>query len=96
MESLISLIKKAQEKDATAMETIIQKYTPKIQKSLWQTSNQDRNDLKQEVNLKMIEAVYKYDLETVPGFWDLMDIEEKKKLDRLTNMKKSVVKKSIS
>jgi|GEM_PF-955478 len=95
MESLIYLIKRAQEKDITAMEKIIQKYTPKIQKSLGQTANQDKNDLRQEVNLKIIEAIYKYDLETVPGFWDFMDTEEKKKLDRLSKMKKVTVKKSI-
>ncbi|WP_238655565.1 helix-turn-helix domain-containing protein [Paenibacillus piscarius] len=73
MENLMNLIKKAKQKDRAAIATIIDKFTPKIQKSLYQTNAQNRNDLRQEVNLKMIEAINKYDLESVPGFWEFVN-----------------------
>lgn len=72
MESLMELLKKAQQQDREAIETIIFKFNPKIQKSLSQTSVQNRNDLRQEVSLKMIEAINKYNLESVPGFWEFV------------------------
>lgn len=69
MESLKSLIEKAQMQDLGAIESILIKFTPKIEKSLIQTAIQERKDLKQEVSLKMIEAIYKYDTNSIPGFW---------------------------
>ena len=71
---LMKLLKKAKNNDKKAMEEIIIKFTPKIRKSLYQTSLQERNDLRQEVNLKIIEAVHKYDIESIPGFWDFIGI----------------------
>ncbi len=71
--SFMNLIKKAQQRDARAIAAIIDKFNPKIQKSLTQTKPQDRNDLRQEVSLKLIEAIYRYDLRSVPGFWEFVD-----------------------
>ena len=59
------------------MEEIILRFTPTIQKSLYQTSVQERNDLKQEIKLKIIEAVYKYDIGSIPGFWDFIESKDK-------------------
>ncbi|WP_019913616.1 helix-turn-helix domain-containing protein [Paenibacillus sp. HW567] len=72
MSNLLELMKKAQQKDNEAIEEIIHKFNPKIRKSLSQTSVQNRNDLRQEVNLKMIEAINKFDVESVPGFWEFV------------------------
>ncbi|WP_289375896.1 helix-turn-helix domain-containing protein [Paenibacillus silvae] len=72
MDCLMSLLIQARKNDKKAMESIIVKFNPKLQKSLYQTTQQDRNDLKQEIHLKIIEAVYKYDIETVPGFWEFI------------------------
>ena len=69
----MSLIKKAQENDTKAVESIIFRFNPKIQKSLLQTDFQNRNDLKQEVSIKMIEAIYKYDINSIPGFWEYVN-----------------------
>lgn len=72
MDCLMNLLIQARKNDKNAMESIILKFNPKLQKSLYQTTLQDRNDLKQEIHLKIIEAVYKYDIETVPGFWEFI------------------------
>ncbi|MCW3793769.1 helix-turn-helix domain-containing protein [Paenibacillus sp. LS1] len=72
----MTLLIQARENDKNAMESIIVKFNPKLQKSLYQTTQQDRNDLKQEIHLKIIEAVYKYDLETVPGLWEFIHTKE--------------------
>lgn len=76
MDCLMTLLIQAREHDKNAMESIIVKFNPKLQKSLYQTTQQDRNDLQQEIHLKIIEAVYKYDLETVPGLWEFIQTKE--------------------
>ncbi|WP_413036982.1 helix-turn-helix domain-containing protein [Paenibacillus xylanilyticus] len=68
----MNLLKQARQNDTQAIETIIVKFKPKLQKSLYQTHLQNRNDLKQEINLKIIEAIYKYDIEKVPGFLEFV------------------------
>ncbi|WP_374019833.1 helix-turn-helix domain-containing protein [Paenibacillus thiaminolyticus] len=77
MTKLGKLLEKAKNKDKEAMEEIILRFTPTIQKYLYQTSVQERNDLKQEINLKIIEAVYKYDISSIPGFWDFIESIDK-------------------
>lgn len=60
MEKLRDLIVKAQEKDQAATLAIIDKFKPKIQKSLCQVPLQERDDLSQELCLKMIEVIRKF------------------------------------
>lgn len=43
---------------------------PKIKRSVLNTSNQDREDLEQEIKLKVIEAVLYNKVESPPTFWD--------------------------
>lgn len=74
MNKLYSLIKKVrEEEDNEAMETIISKFKPRIRSSLTQTSIQEREDMQQEVYMKIIEVVYKYDIESTPSIWELID-----------------------
>lgn len=75
MESLVSLIKKAKNNDRSAMQNILTLFKPKLEKCLNQTSYQEREDLKQEVNMKIVAAILRYNLDTTPSFWDLIKCE---------------------
>ncbi|MBU5355087.1 helix-turn-helix domain-containing protein [Paenibacillus barcinonensis] len=68
----MNLLKQARQNDTQAMESIIVKFKPKLQKSLYQTHLQNRNDLQQEIKLKIIEAVYRYNIEEVPSFLEFL------------------------
>lgn len=76
METLISLVNKAKSKDKRAMQQILTKFHNKVERSLNQTNIQDRDDLKQEIQIKIVEAVYKYDPNSIPGFWEFVDNED--------------------
>lgn len=56
----------------TPEETIRQLH-PKIKKSLHHTSTQDREDLEQELKLKITECIYNDVFEKPPGFWEFAD-----------------------
>ncbi|SDK27190.1 hypothetical protein [Sediminibacillus albus] len=58
---------KQQERRLT--EIIIQ-MEPKIRKSIANTSSQERDDLEQEIKLKIIEIVTKGVIKDTPGFWE--------------------------
>ncbi|MDO7907174.1 helix-turn-helix domain-containing protein [Paenibacillus sp. JX-17] len=73
MNNLFELCRQAQRYHPQAMERILELFQPKISRSLCQTSIQERDDLRQELYLKMIEAVQKYDLDRTPGFWQFVD-----------------------
>jgi len=49
---------------------LLQFFEPKLLKSLYQTAENNREDLKQELIIKFIVAVKNYDLNNVPGFWE--------------------------
>jgi predicted component of type VI protein secretion system len=68
-ETLYQLVNKAKE-DSKAIETIIDMFTPKIKKTLLQTDFQNREDLEQELQLKLVTLIRMYDLEEVMGFWE--------------------------
>ena len=50
---------------------LISTMEPKIIKSLTNTSYQEKEDLKQEIYLKIIEIIKKGNIKDVPGFWDM-------------------------
>lgn len=60
--SLYDLIREAQTGNKEATLTIIRMFNPKIKKSLNKTSYQNREDLEQELKLKIIQAIHKYEL----------------------------------
>jgi len=57
---------------------VIKEFTPKIKKSLFNTSYQSREDLEQEIKLKIIEKMRTIHFEDPPSFWSLvkMDIKD--------------------
>ncbi|MCR8641997.1 helix-turn-helix domain-containing protein [Paenibacillus sp. N1-5-1-14] len=69
---LTSLVHEAKNHNPQAMEGIISMFAPKLKKSLYQTTQQQRDDLKQDVCLKIMEVVHRYDLEAVPGFFEYL------------------------
>lgn len=52
---------------------LIQKMQPKIIKSLSNTAYQEREDLKQDLHLKIIQTITQKKINHVYGFWDLKE-----------------------
>ncbi|MGG4165979.1 helix-turn-helix domain-containing protein [Rossellomorea vietnamensis] len=66
---LYDLVKEA--KGNTEYETkVIRRFEPKIRKSLYLTRLKNRDDLEQELKIKLIRYVRDYSLENVPGLFD--------------------------
>lgn len=76
MGDLANLMEKAKNRNQEALLNIIQRFSPKLKHSLFQTSQQEREDLEQDLVLKMIEVIYQYDLESTPRFWDFQKMVE--------------------
>ncbi|PRT15846.1 hypothetical protein G9298_28530 (plasmid) [Bacillus thuringiensis] len=55
---------------------IINQMEPKIRKSLRLTNQQDREDLEQEIKLKIIEVSTNNIIRDTPGFWEYRRIIE--------------------
>lgn len=53
------------------IEEILKEMEPKIKKSLYNTSMQEREDLEQEIRLSIIEIMEKNPFSYTPGFWEL-------------------------
>ena len=51
----------------------IKKFEPKIKKSLQHTNHQNREDLEQEIHIKIIEKLTTVEFEQSPSFWDLIE-----------------------
>ncbi|WP_155590015.1 hypothetical protein [Lysinibacillus cavernae] len=49
---------------------IIENFIPKIKQCLHQTSFQEREDLEQEIKLKIIEKLATKEFQDTPSFWD--------------------------
>ncbi|MFS0557143.1 helix-turn-helix domain-containing protein [Brevibacillus sp. 179-C9.3 HS] len=58
--SLLTLVKRAQNNDESAMVEIIERFEPKIRKSLKFTDISVREDIRQEIVFRMIRAVKTY------------------------------------
>jgi hypothetical protein len=50
--------------------TIIENFTPKIKQCLHSTDYQEREDLEQEIKLKIIEKLATVKFQNAPSFWD--------------------------
>lgn len=62
-----------------AIEKVLKAFTPKIKKTLQQTSLQNREDLEQELHLKLIHVIKLYELEDLVGFWGFYEKEKNMK-----------------
>lgn len=52
--------------------SILNDFQPKIKKSLNKTPFQDREDLEQEINVKIIEKLNSVEFQENPSFWSLL------------------------
>lgn len=59
---MYDLLTEAKSGSQTAVLEIIQKFEPKIKKSLRQTNNQNREDLRQELITKFLEVLHSYEI----------------------------------
>jgi hypothetical protein len=74
MTQIIHLTKKVQEdNDIESLENLLHLFEPKIRASLQQTSPQEQHDLSQELKLRMIEIIKKYDYNNTYGFWEFIN-----------------------
>jgi len=74
---LYQLAYKAKE-DNEAVNKIIEMFRPKIKKTLLQTDFQNREDLEQELQLKLVKVIKMYDLEEIMGFWEFHEMIKRK------------------
>lgn len=68
--TLYELARKSKD-DIAYIEKIVDLFDPKIKSSLTLTSYQVREDLYQELRLKLIDIIMNYDMDATPGFWSL-------------------------
>lgn len=54
-------------------ESALKKLHPKIKKSLYYTNPQHRQDLEQELRMKITECYHNNVFEKVPGFWEFAE-----------------------
>ncbi|MED3922730.1 helix-turn-helix domain-containing protein [Priestia aryabhattai] len=71
-ESLMTIVCKAKDNE-DYMVKLIKMFEPKIKKSLLQTNNQEREDLFQELVLKLMNCVQNSRATEVPGFLDFLN-----------------------
>ncbi len=79
---LYNLFEKAQLGNDEALTEIICFFKGKINKSLFQTVANEREDLRQEIILKIAEEVKKYDLNSIPGYRELQDMTHTGRIER--------------
>ncbi|MFT8320311.1 MAG: helix-turn-helix domain-containing protein [Bacillus sp. (in: firmicutes)] len=72
MGTLYSLVKQSKT-DGQAMEEVLQLFEPKMKKAAANTTFHEREDLSQELKLFVINCLYMYDVNNVPGFWEFKD-----------------------
>jgi len=75
---LIELVEKSKE-DNDALLTLINYFEPKLNKCLYQTHQHYREDLRQVLLIKLVNTIKKYDIQSVPGFWDMKNHFSKSK-----------------
>ncbi|MCZ4248093.1 sigma-O factor regulator RsoA [Bacillus amyloliquefaciens] len=58
--------------DIDEMELLISRFSPMIKKKLSSTSYQEREDLEQELKIKIVEKADMLLCQEVPGFWEFI------------------------
>lgn len=66
---LIALVEKSKYDDK-ALLTVLTIFEPKVKYCLYQTHPHYREDLRQDLLIKLINTIKKYDVNSVPGFWE--------------------------
>lgn len=63
---LLQLVEQAQAGDDNAMESIIAQFNPLVEKVSREATPNEERDLQQYLHEKMIQAIYNYDISTLP------------------------------
>ncbi|QED47001.1 helix-turn-helix domain-containing protein [Cytobacillus dafuensis] len=71
-DSLYTLVKRSKT-DVQSMNRVIETFSPKILSSLNQTNHQDREDLSQEIKMKLLLCIKNFDVENTPGYFQMME-----------------------
>jgi len=69
-QEFIALVENSKHDDK-ALLTVLSFFEPKLKHCLYQTHPHNREDLRQDLLIKLINSIKKYDVNSVPGFWDL-------------------------
>lgn len=77
-ESLYTLVKQARS-DNNSLVIILDLFAPKIGRSLLQTKRQEREDLSQELKIKLLDCIRNYEVDNIPGYFQMIDLLEGKK-----------------
>lgn len=75
-ETLYQLVVESKE-DNRAIEKILKIFKPKIKKTLLQTGLQNREDLEQELQLKIMNLIKTYNVDNTVGFWEFYERNRK-------------------
>ncbi|MCA0991162.1 helix-turn-helix domain-containing protein [Guptibacillus hwajinpoensis] len=76
---LYTLLQQAKNEDKEGLSAILDQFEKKIEAELRQTPAQNRDDLRQELVIKVMEAVEKYRVEDVPNFEQFIEAQKRKK-----------------
>ncbi|MYL62425.1 hypothetical protein GLW07_03540 [Bacillus hwajinpoensis] len=76
---LYTLLQQAKNEDKEGLSAILNQFEKKIEAELRQTSPQNKDDLRQELVIKVMEAVEKYSVEDVPNFEQFIEAQKGKK-----------------
>ncbi|MFX3673429.1 MAG: helix-turn-helix domain-containing protein [Paenisporosarcina sp.] len=73
MESLLTLVKQSRT-DNHSLVKVIELFSPKIDYSLHQTKMQYREDLSQDLKMKLLVCIRNYEVENIPGYFQMIDL----------------------
>ena len=76
-DSLYTLVKRSRT-DNDSLGSVIELFSPKIDHSLRQTKPQYREDLSQELKIKLLDCIRNYEVDNVPGYFQMIDFLEGK------------------
>ncbi|ERI07367.1 helix-turn-helix domain-containing protein [Aneurinibacillus aneurinilyticus] len=76
-ENLYTLVKQSRF-DNDSLEKVIDLFSPKIDQSLKQTKLQNREDLSQELKIKLLDCIRNYDVDNTLGYFQMLALLERK------------------
>ncbi|WP_350019885.1 helix-turn-helix domain-containing protein [Priestia flexa] len=79
MTTLYKLIERVKKDDEKAVEELLQRLSPKVKKAAQTACTTEREDIKQELNVKIVQVAKKFSVEYTPGFWETVLKEEQQK-----------------
>ncbi|MFU7590326.1 helix-turn-helix domain-containing protein [Priestia sp. RMT2NF4] len=72
METLYELVNKVKSGDEEASRRLLKKLEPKLNKAVQNFSLHEREDVKQDLKIKILSAVKTFDFSQTPGLWEFL------------------------